>query len=80
MRVTFNEIAVKGTRRWVDETGRKRQQTRKFYQTVNPFNKNAEGHVKSRDEIVIEVRAECDAWLNERPAVQHSGSIGDQQP
>lgn len=72
MRIRFAEIKVKGTRRWIDEEGKKRQQTRTFMQTANPFNKNAKGLVKSRDEILVEIRAECEAWLNERPAVQHS--------
>lgn len=67
MRITFDEIKVKGMRRWVDEQGKKRQETRSFSQTVNPFNKNAQGHVKSRDEILVEIRAECEVWLNERP-------------
>lgn len=70
MRITFDEVKVKGTRRWTDEEGKKRQQTRTFMQTVNPFNKHANGRQKSRDEIVTEVRAECAAWLKETP---HNG-------
>jgi hypothetical protein len=68
VRITFDEIKVKGTRRWTDEEGKKRQQTRTFMQTVNPFNKHANGRQKSRDEIVTEVRAERDAWLKETPS------------
>lgn len=62
MRITFNEVAVKATRRWVED-GKKRQQTRKFFQTINPFNKGADGRVKDRDQIMREITAKRDAWL-----------------
>lgn len=62
MKYTFNEISVKATRRWTED-GKKRQETRKFFQTVNPFNKNAEGMIKSSEEIIAEICAERDAWL-----------------
>ena len=68
MRITFDEVKIKGTRRWTDEEGKKRQQTRAFMQTVNPYNKNANGHVKSRDEIMTELLAERSDWLKETPA------------
>ncbi len=62
-RYVFDEIAVKGVRRWTDADGKKRQETRKFFQTVNPFNKNADGSLKARDQILVEIKAERDAWL-----------------
>lgn len=71
MRITFPEIAVKATRRWVDADGKKRQQTRKFWQTQNPFNKHANGVPKTYEEILAAVKSERDAWLNERPSPQH---------
>lgn len=61
----FQEVKVKATRRWTDAQGKKRQQTRTFMQTVNPFNKNANGTPKSREEIMVELRAERDGWLLE---------------
>jgi hypothetical protein len=64
MRVHFNEISVKGVKRWVDENGKKRQKTRKFYQTVNPFNKDADGNVKTPSQIIAEITSERDAWLS----------------
>lgn len=64
MRYTFNEVAIKATRKWIDADGKKRQQTRKFLQTLNPFNRNAKGDPKSRDEIMTELIAERDAWLS----------------
>ncbi|RQO83533.1 hypothetical protein [Acidovorax sp. FJL06] len=63
-RYVFNEVAIKATHRWKDsESGKNRQETRKFFQTINPFNKNAAGEIKSCDEIMVEIRAERDAWL-----------------
>ena len=40
---------------------------KKFYQTLNPFNRNAYGVVKSRQEIMSEISAERDLWLIEPP-------------
>ena len=63
MRVNFEEVSIKATRRWTDENGKKRQQTRKFFQTINPFNNGADGLPKSRDQIMSELQAEKTAWL-----------------
>lgn len=63
-RLTFEEVAIKATRRWIDPaTGRKRQETMKFSQTLNPFNKTPDGRVKSRAQILEEIKAQRDAWL-----------------
>lgn len=64
MRYVFDEVAVKATRYYFVD-GKRRQETKKFFQTVNPFNKNADGSLKTREQIYDEVRAERDAWLKE---------------
>lgn len=65
----FEEIRVKATRRWVDPvTGNKRQETKKFWQTISPFNKNPDGSRKTSDQILAEVKAERDAWLAQHAA------------
>ena len=64
-RFMFEEVAIRVTKRWKDESGKKRQQTKKFYQTINPFNKNAKGLKKNRSEILAELKEESEAWLNE---------------
>jgi len=33
-----------------------------FDQTINPYNRNADGTVKNREEILLELRAEADEW------------------
>ena len=63
--IRFQEVAVKATRRWVDTDGKKRQETKRFWQTVSPFNKNSDGTLKTADQIMAEVKAERDAWLSE---------------
>jgi hypothetical protein len=62
-RIICREIAVKATRRWVDADGKKRQETRKFWQTINPFNSKADGSLKTEADIRAEINAERDAWL-----------------
>lgn len=67
MRLTshsFNEVALPYTRSGLCSVcGKKRSRSRKFWQTMNPFNKDASGAVKDRRAIQAELRAECDAWL-----------------
>lgn len=62
MRINFQKVEVKGVRRW-KENGKPRQETRTFMQTINPFNKNEDGSLKTYDQILAEVKAERDAWL-----------------
>jgi len=65
-RYVFQEVSVKGVFRWKDADGKPRQETRKFMQTINPFNKNARGQPKSHSEIMAEIRSERDLWLLQR--------------
>ena len=60
--VRFEVVSIKATRRWI-ENGRKRQETKTFMQTVNPYNLNAAGLVKTRGEIEGELLAERKEWL-----------------
>jgi len=63
MRVTFDEVSVTGFRTWRDEHSKRRQETRTFRQTINPFNQNLDGSVKTRAQITSELVAARDAWL-----------------
>lgn len=63
MLMRFEVVQMKGTKRWKDASGRKRQETRTFMQTINPFNKNAAGRVKSHHEIWLELLEERGEWL-----------------
>lgn len=43
--------------------GKKRQRTRTFSQTLNPWNKTDAGHVKDRVQIMHENRENAKEWL-----------------
>lgn len=64
-RINFDEVSVKAVKRWTDADGKKRQETKKFLQTLNPFNRGADGLPKSREQIMREITAEKNDWLAE---------------
>jgi hypothetical protein len=69
MRYTFEVVSHSVTRKWIDSEGKKRQQTRKFEQTINPFNRDpVTGLPKCREQITREIRASGEAWLKEQVA------------
>ena len=62
-RVSFDEVRVTGHRAGTCVVcQKKRLRTMHFWQTINPYNRNADGYPKSREEILAEVRRERDAW------------------
>lgn len=64
MIINYEEVFIKATKRWVED-GKKRQETRKFFQTINPFNKDEGGNIKGRQQIMGEISKEADDWLRE---------------
>ena len=62
MKQTFQEVSIKATKSYIDG-GKRRTKTKKFYQTLNPFNVNAAGVPKTQSEIMVDLRAEMQAWL-----------------
>jgi len=62
MRVRFQEIKLTAKRTW-KEGGKRRQMSKTFMQTLNPFNKNEDGTIKTAEEILAELHAERRAWL-----------------
>jgi hypothetical protein len=63
MRITFEQVTVKQTLRFRDpETGKPRQMTKTFMQTVNPFNCGRDGLPKSRQQIRDELNSEARLW------------------
>lgn len=59
----FEEIKRQAKKRVPCETcGKKVTRQRTFSQTVNPFNKNADGDPKTEREISEELTAECHEW------------------
>jgi len=43
--------------------GKRLKRVMTFDQTINPYNKNAQRMVKSREEINVELRVEAEAWM-----------------
>lgn len=71
--VTFNEVSLQGTKsvKCAGGCGRTLKRSRKFWQTLSPFNKNTSGTLKTRDEIYEELRAERNAWMGEAETCKH---------
>ena len=65
--VNFEEVKIKSTFKWMED-GKKRQKTEIFMQTINPFNKNWKGKMKSRKEIMKELIAKRDKWQRDMKA------------
>lgn len=55
--------------------GKRVRRQRTFFQTINPFNKNAEGQVKTLPEIMRELVAEGTDWQAE-PETHSKCQIG----
>jgi hypothetical protein len=63
-RMTFEKISTRRVLRWTDpETGKPRQETKEFSQTLNPFNQTAGGQPKTREQIWTEINRQADLWL-----------------
>lgn len=71
--VTFQEVSIYGSKSVKCAGGCKRtlRRSRKFFQTLSPFNKNAAGELKTRDEIQSELLAERKAWIDAPETCSH---------
>jgi hypothetical protein len=65
-KIEFEVVELKGRKQGAcSECGCRRQRTERFYQTVNPFNRNKVGAPKTYDEIYEEIHAEWLAWMEQ---------------
>lgn len=71
--VTFNEVLIQGQKsvKCAGGCGRRLKRSKKFWQTLSLFNKNAAGEVKNRDEIYEQLRGERRVWLGESETCSH---------
>lgn len=71
--VTFNEVAIHGQKAVKCAGGCKRvlRRSQKFWQTLSPFNKNASGALKTREEIYDELMRERRTWLKQPETCKH---------
>lgn len=65
--INFEEVVVKDTikKKCREGCGRTVQETEKFTQTINPFNKNKDGQVKTHGEIMDELIPRLNNWKKE---------------
>lgn len=71
--ITFREVAIRGSKsvKCAGNCGRTLRRQRKFWQTLNPFNKNKSGEVKTSVEIQTELQNERDSWMTEPETCGH---------
>lgn len=73
MRINFEEVKMNTSKsvKCAGGCGRRLSRSKTFMQTLNPFNKNKEGQVKSRREIYDELHAELTAWHKQPEYCKH---------
>jgi hypothetical protein len=63
---TYERVETRGYKRGpCTICGKHAERSMTFGQTLNPFNKNADGEVKIRAEIMCEITAQRNAWQAE---------------
>lgn len=71
MRITFQKVQIRARKRTTCSVCSKRlDRTKTFYQTINPFNKNKDGTIKSERQILDELSVEADAWRKDPEVCQ----------
>lgn len=58
---TFEKIETRGEKKFKCSCGRRVKLAKRFYQTINPFNKH-NGILKSREQILIEIHRDRRIW------------------
>mgnify|MGYP000017638098 CR=1 FL=1 len=61
MKINFKEVSITAYAK--NKNGKRRQ--KKFWQTLNPFNKNESGSPKTREEILVELQVDANNWKQE---------------
>lgn len=74
--ITFQEVALHGTKsvKCAGNCGRTLKRQQKFWQTLNPFNKNGAGVAKTAADIREELQAERSKWMLQAELCKHCGS------
>lgn len=63
MRHNFEVVELRAKKQFKDASGKTRTRSKRFWGTINPFNRNAAGVPKSREEIMSDLKKERDEWL-----------------
>lgn len=64
IRTTFDEVCLFGKKSFKCSCGKRLVRSKKFYQTLNPYNVTADGNAKSAKTILEELRIEISDWKN----------------
>lgn len=64
MRTSFEEVNLTGVK-YIKENGKRKRKQKTFLQTINPFNTNNKGEIKTRIEIYEELQEEIKEWKKE---------------
>lgn len=76
-RLTFDEVKLTNkTTAPCGKCGKKCTRTKEFMQTINPFNTNADGTVKTRSEIMVELQAAAKAYRDRNETIYHAKCEG----
>ena len=68
----FSEIGLTGRKRFACACGRKLTRQKRFYQTFNPYNRDANGDIKDQVTILRECRIELDRWASRPDQCTHT--------
>lgn len=76
---TFDEVSLIGIRNSLCPVcGKSASRRQKFFQTLNPYNRNADGNPKTRQEIYKELQQQIQVWERE-PATHKKCETQNQQ-
>ena len=64
-RYVFQEVSITAEKTGKCRCGKQRKRRQKILQTLNPFNLDACGMPKTREQIMRELQAEAEAWRAE---------------
>lgn len=73
-RIVFEQVSIKANKavKCAGGCGRRITRTKKFMQTLNPFNKRkTDGQVKTREDIYPELQAEAAKWKEQPETCLH---------
>jgi hypothetical protein len=62
---TFDKVTLTASKSGKCGCGKQRTRQKQFWQTLNPFNRNAAGVPKSSAEIMTELKEEARLWKQE---------------
>lgn len=58
----FKEVTLTGKKSGLCKCGKRRTRSKTFMQTLNPFNTNPDGSLKTREDIYPQLREKIAAW------------------